>query len=68
MDRPEDDQVVDATPDETSDAPDGADVEGHNFEFYRQEARSRAAEAEAHAKAAARSKEARSKSDEKGRR
>jgi hypothetical protein len=67
MDREPIDDRDDLTPTDPSDDSEG-DVEGHNFEFYRHEARSRAAEAEAHAKAAARAKEARSSSGDKGRR
>jgi hypothetical protein len=66
MDREPIDDRDDLTPTDPSDDSEG-DVEGHNFEFYRQEARQRAKEAEAIAREAARAREARSRSKGAGR-
>jgi len=62
MDRETADEQDDRTPADPSDGEPEADVEGHNYEFYRQEARQRAADAEAQARAAARAREAHSRS------
>jgi hypothetical protein len=62
---PTDDRTDRTSTDAPVDAPANAsedDVEGHNIEFYRQEARQRAREAEAIARQAARANEARSRS------
>lgn len=67
MDRtPADDRLDDATATEAAD--DTEDVEGHNFEFYRSEARQRAREAESWAREAARAREADKRSSDSAKR
>jgi hypothetical protein len=67
MDRtPADDRLDDVAADETADVTD--DVEGHNYEFYRSEARQRAREAETWAREAARAREADKRSSDSAKR
>ena len=67
MDRtPADDRLDDVPVDDTAD--DTGDVEGHNFEYYRSEARQRAREAETWAREAARAREADKRSSDSAKR
>jgi hypothetical protein len=67
MDRTPADDRLDAVPAEEA-TDDAEDVEGHNFEFYRSEARQRAREAETWARDAARAREAEKRSSDSAKR